>query len=125
MQANVTILMERAQRVVHLGTLEVFVKKVSFFFNCSMFFILLVILVLFGHMLKSSRFSNFFKFKNIFIGCSSGSFGINCIHKCNTYCAGSESCDSITGICDEGCKQGWKGPFCDKGKNNGNSYLFV
>ena len=31
MQANVTILMERAQRVVHLGTLEVFVKKVSFF----------------------------------------------------------------------------------------------
>ena len=48
--------------------------------------------------------------------CPSWSFGMNCLQRCDTYCSGDASCNHITGICNKGCKQGWNGPLCDKGK---------
>lgn len=48
--------------------------------------------------------------------CPPGSFGFDCLSKCNTYCTGNELCNYITGICDEGCKEGWDGPLCTTGK---------
>lgn len=44
--------------------------------------------------------------------CPKGYFGPDCLHKCSTYCSGNESCNRFTGVCDEGCKDGWSGPIC-------------
>ena len=50
------------------------------------------------------------------IVCPPGSSGFDCLNKCNTYCTGNELCNYMTGICDEGCKEGWDGPLCTTGK---------
>ena len=50
--------------------------------------------------------------------CPPGTFGFDCLNKCNTYCTGNELCNYMTGICDEGCKVGWDGPLCTTGKTN-------
>lgn len=59
------------------------------------------------------------------IACPNGYFGLDCREKCSTYCSGNGSCSHITGVCDNGCKDGWSGPKCgtrmnaDESKNNG------
>lgn len=53
----------------------------------------------------------------IFTACPSGSFGLGCSYKCNAYCMGNESCDPVTGICYNGCKEGWSGLKCGVGKS--------
>lgn len=52
-----------------------------------------------------------------FTACRSGSFGLDCSYTCDAYCKGNESCDPITGICYKGCKEGWSGLMCGKGKD--------
>lgn len=44
--------------------------------------------------------------------CDDGFFGPNCIEKCNTTC---RNCNKTSGICDKGCKPGWKGLYCQDG----------
>lgn len=44
--------------------------------------------------------------------CSHGFFGYDCSERCLDTCAG---CNNVTGLCDSGCKPGWKGYFCNKG----------
>lgn len=51
--------------------------------------------------------------------CPHGYFGLDCLHKCSTYCRGNGSCNHITGVCDEGCKDGLSGSQC--GTNIGMS----
>lgn len=50
-------------------------------------------------------------------GCPKGYFGLDCLQKCSTYCSGNESCNRFTGVCDEGCKDGWSGPICGTSKH--------
>lgn len=44
--------------------------------------------------------------------CPKGYFGLDCLHRCSTYCSGNESCNRFTGVCDEGCKDGRSDPKC-------------
>lgn len=53
--------------------------------------------------------------------CSHGYFGRDCLHKCSTYCSGNGSCSRFTGVCDEGCKDGWSGLQCGTRINRGMS----
>lgn len=58
-----------------------------------------------------------------FTACSHGYFGIDCVHKCSTYCSGNGSCSRFTGVCYEGCKDGWSGSQCGTRINTGMSKL--
>lgn len=48
-----------------------------------------------------------------YIACPYGLFGQNCTGKCNDTCTG---CNNINGLCDRGCRPGWKGDYCDIGR---------
>lgn len=53
--------------------------------------------------------------------CPKGYFGYDCLHRCNTYCSGNESCNRFTGVCDEGCMAGRTDPKCGMDINSGMS----
>lgn len=57
------------------------------------------------HLLK-----NVFYF--VFTECSSGFFGINCKELCSGYCKNSGPCDHVSGVCPNGCQDGYDGTFC-------------
>ncbi|XP_056003651.1 multiple epidermal growth factor-like domains protein 10 [Ostrea edulis] len=44
--------------------------------------------------------------------CTDGHFGMNCENSCTLYCGRNGSCDRITGMCDSGCIDDWRGPLC-------------
>lgn len=44
--------------------------------------------------------------------CPRGYFGDECSEKCSDNCYG---CNNINGVCDSGCKPGWRGGFCHEG----------
>ena len=44
--------------------------------------------------------------------CDNNRYGLNCSLKC--ICADNESCDNKTGVCSNGCADGWEGNACSK-----------
>lgn len=54
-------------------------------------------------------------FRLLFVECSDGYFGPNCREACNETC---KSCNKTSGVCEYGCKPGWKGDFCETSNNN-------
>lgn len=50
-----------------------------------------------------------------FVECYDGYFGLNCCGVCNEMC---KSCNKILGVCEYGCKLGWKGDFCEISNND-------
>ncbi|XP_029634480.1 protein draper-like isoform X2 [Octopus sinensis] len=46
------------------------------------------------------------------IGCPPELYGKNCTNEC--HCSRGESCHQISGICKNGCEDGWHGKKCDK-----------
>lgn len=44
--------------------------------------------------------------------CSRGYFGEECAGKCSDKCYG---CNNINGVCDSGCRPGWRGDYCHEG----------
>lgn len=44
--------------------------------------------------------------------CPRGYFGMECAGKCSDKCHG---CNHINGLCDSGCKPGWRGDYCHEG----------
>lgn len=46
-----------------------------------------------------------------YVECLFGLFGINCFGKCKGFCR--DLCNYISGICDNGCLDGWLGLYCD------------
>lgn len=48
----------------------------------------------------------------VYSECNDGYFGPNCIEPCNVTC---RSCNKTSGICDKGCKPGWRGLYCQEG----------
>ena len=52
--------------------------------------------------------------------CPSRRFGNNCEKEC--HCRDpTESCDSILGICESGCAEGWDGYDCQERKYTGHN----
>ena len=49
---------------------------------------------------------------SIFAGCDMWHYGDNCTGTCNCL---TEPCNTSTGICQGGCKKGWKGTMCNEG----------
>lgn len=47
-----------------------------------------------------------------YLECDDGYFGPNCIEPCNATC---RSCNKSSGVCDNGCKPGWRGLYCQEG----------
>ena len=43
-------------------------------------------------------------------------FRYDCAGNCSLTCGDSGKCDKITGHCKGGCRTGWTGDMCDKGK---------
>lgn len=58
--------------------------------------------------LKSFLFDNSY----LDLECDANYFGKNCEEMCSVTCNG---CNRKTGICDTGCKPGWRDVYCHKG----------
>lgn len=54
-----------------------------------------------------------FKYNCSFKECEENYFGFGCKEMCNGTCNG---CNKVTGVCDKGCKPGWKGIYCHESK---------
>lgn len=59
--------------------------------------------------------------------CPSGFFGLNCSFTSSNYCEGNGTCNHVTGICNDGCKEGLNGRLCGKGKlhSTNKHYIFL
>lgn len=40
---------------------------------------------------------------------------MNCTKQCVGHCRDGAICNHVTGFCDRGCADGWKGDLCDEG----------
>lgn len=47
--------------------------------------------------------------------CKRGTYGSECKHNCSRHCFNDLACNRTNGICDMGCKAGYKGQKCDTG----------
>ncbi|KAK3758668.1 hypothetical protein RRG08_016637 [Elysia crispata] len=50
---------------------------------------------------------------NVSPACPKGFYGNECKDKCAN-CVGNSSCNAETGICAQGCADGWDGELCDR-----------
>lgn len=44
-----------------------------------------------------------------------GKYGPGCTYNCSRHCRDGDPCNTTTGACDTGCKDGYTGEMCDKG----------
>ena len=49
--------------------------------------------------------------------CDDNYYGINCKERCSDTCI---NCSRKTGVCQNGCRPGWKGMYCNEGERNIN-----
>lgn len=82
------------------------------------------------HTLKHTQYLNCFFFKARYasqlflrIGCSHGYFGMSCKEQCSEHCINNDPCDHVSGICPNGCQDGYNGSHCNKCKKWTNSCL--
>lgn len=47
--------------------------------------------------------------------CLDGHYGLNCALKCVGRCKDHDLCNHTTGLCDNGCADGWTGGNCTDG----------
>lgn len=52
----------------------------------------------------------------IFIECSSGYFGTGCRETCSRHCINNTVCNHVSGICPNGCEDGYMGTHCNSSK---------
>lgn len=50
------------------------------------------------------------------IGCPSHYYGLDCRQRCSGNCISDESCDHVSGVCTNGCEDGYVGTRCANGK---------
>lgn len=48
------------------------------------------------------------------IECAYGWYGAGCKQLCPGHCRNNVTCNQYTGVCDEGCADGWNGSFCNR-----------
>lgn len=46
------------------------------------------------------------------IDCFNGTYGLKCLKSCSGHCFENETCDIVSGICQNGCNKGWTGSKC-------------
>lgn len=51
-----------------------------------------------------------------FGGCENEMFGINCKGRCSGHCLNNDTCNFITGFCNNGCSLGYLGDMCNESK---------
>lgn len=49
-----------------------------------------------------------------YVACPNGSYGSGCLN-CVGHCKDNQVCNHSTGLCHDGCLDGWKGINCDQG----------
>lgn len=49
--------------------------------------------------------------------CVTGHFGMDCRELCSGHCINNEPCDHFSGICPNGCQDGFIGKHCNSCKN--------
>lgn len=54
--------------------------------------------------------------------CVSGHYGTNCHKRCSGYCIKNEPCDHVSGVCPDGCKDGYTGKLCNNSTNFTHMY---
>ena len=74
---------------------------------------------LFNTMIQLLNFE-MFKLLNNFIACYHGLYGLHCTQTCNDKCDG---CNNVNGVCDRGCKPGWRGDYCQQRNDIQNSMI--
>lgn len=52
----------------------------------------------------------------VFQACDIGYYGRGCQHECSIFCKISHDCNPVSGHCNRGCKNGWKGDECLESK---------
>lgn len=55
--------------------------------------------------------------------CSPGYFGVSCREECKGHCINNEPCNHVTGMCLNGCKDGFIGTLCNNCKTLVKSIL--
>lgn len=50
--------------------------------------------------------------------CPAGYYGLHCKSKCVGHCKDIVACNHTSGLCDNGCDDGWTGTNCNKGYQN-------
>ena len=50
-------------------------------------------------------------------GCSAGQYGSECQQQCGQ-CKDSGTCNTVTGICPDGCDRGWTTLYCNDSKDS-------
>lgn len=58
------------------------------------------------------------------LACDNGTYGYNCVNKCNGHCLNDSPCKKQTGQCYRGCKPGYKYSNCSKSNLTNQSVLF-
>lgn len=67
------------------------------------------------HIYRSFNPSNFTSYVEFILGCNLNTYGDDCKLTCG-YCKDNVTCNSINGICSDGCADGWFGEKCDTSK---------
>lgn len=57
--------------------------------------------------------------------CPSGYYGLNCAEKCVGQCSDNYPCNHTTGLCDNGCADGWTGGNCTDGCSENLNIFFL
>lgn len=68
----------------------------------------------------------------VYVECSPGYFGLDCIERCSGHCIYNERCDHVSGFCPRGCIDGHIGRHCNICKiwkrncrQNLNKFIFI
>lgn len=48
--------------------------------------------------------------------CNDGHFGLNCRGLCSGHCESNDPCDHVSGVCSDGCQDGYMDAFCNSCK---------
>lgn len=59
----------------------------------------------------------------LFLVCELYKYGPNCTEDCG-HCKHSRSCSIDTGVCPDGCEEGWTGEHCDTRRYQTTPYFF-
>ena len=52
----------------------------------------------------------------IFQACQNNTYGPGCVYNCGS-CANETACDTVDGVCADGCAPGWLLSNCSQGKH--------
>ena len=70
------------------------------------------------NMSYSIQYLGYVLIQYFFIECAFGFYGIGCLQECSSFCKISRNCHHVTGLCKDGCKNGWQGNNCFEGMLN-------